>query len=157
MINYAYCIVEWKSTKSWRIIGWSVVNTYIKKTCGVVKISDKMEEVLRNILSVVTLPINVIIVEAQPGRRLIMERILCTTINYLKYVYSPYIVNTHGIKPKVCIRRSQDKFSVLKEINKYPKWLKGRKNYCKRKEMAVLIGYICLQDKRNKYDHSTYP
>jgi hypothetical protein len=103
---------------------------------GVIKVADMMTKFLNKQLTKIKVPIHTIIIEAQPKKRLIMERILCYTVCYLRTNYS---------NAKIYIKRSQDKFSINN--------IKCPKNYTERKRMAVEIGYKCLSDKRNIHNH----
>lgn len=140
MKNYSYCIVSWTSHDEWFVKHWEVLDTNIKKTMGVVIVAKKMRDFLNKVFKKIDINISSAIIEAQPKKRLIMERILCNTVDYL--------INKDI---DVHIRRSQDKFSIAINCPIY----KGQSNYKKRKDLAIEVGYLCLKDDRNVYSHDT--
>lgn len=126
--NYAYCIVESITNSSWRIKRWKNVDTGLKKTTGVVKIGERMIKVMQEIFE--NWDVKVCVIEAQPGKRLIMERVLCYTVAYIQHKFP---------KTEVHIRRSDKKFSVWREYDG------KRRNYLGRKKLAVDIGFMAIK------------
>jgi hypothetical protein len=130
MKNYGISIIEWKGDNKWKPLLIGVFDTKIKKGCGTVKISVLMNKFLDDILislSNVADKIECVIIESQPGKRSIMERILQSTISYF--------VMKIGIK-NVFTKRSGPKFSVG--------GIKCPSTYKKRKNMSIIIGHRCL-------------
>ena len=141
--NFAYCVVDWYSSCRWKVKEINDINTGIRKTCNVVLLHKKMYVIMDKIFENIPIPrVDCVIVEAQPGKRLVMERVLCAVISYI-LLKNP--------ETKVLIRRSQDKFSIDSSMGgRYPR---GRKNYNARKALSIDLGFRCLNDSKNSFDH----
>jgi hypothetical protein len=141
-VNYSFVCFYWDSVSSWKPIYVTNQNTGLKKSSNIIQISKNIKKMFDEFIDILTkqkFSIDEVIIEKQPGKRLIMERIFAVTVSYFTILYPK-------IKIKMCIR----KFDVVINSNSNSN-IHGRKNYHKRKLLAVEIGKKCLFDKTNKF------
>ena len=132
--NFGICIVNYKTNTDWKIIKWDILNLGIKKNSSLVNISIAVKNIL--LVYCNNLIITNVIIEQQPKKRIIMERILMCCIDYFTYCH---------MKSKIQLMKSQDKFDVC------PGTIcpKGSKNYSNRKDLSIVVGKLCIDDKLN--------
>lgn len=134
IVNFALSVVDINNNNSWHISWMNILDTSIKRYDNPIDIYNKVTSLLSTHIGDIV-PDKVII-ESQPGRRLVMERIVMAVIGYFRGAVDIKLI------------RSPMKYKIDKSIIGYPK---GKKNYSNRKQMAIDLGQKCLSDERNEY------
>lgn len=145
LVNYAISCIEWINQNEWKVVYANIHDTKLKKTSTVIQITAGIKAMFDNLLKIKDKDGNVfkfdyIVIEKQPGKRLIMERIYSATIAYFMYFY-----------PLIPIKPTIKKFDILSLDSTILSSLKGKKNYKNRKNFSVMVGKYCLCLQSNKY------
>lgn len=132
MKNYAVCMMKYDKNDIY-VESIGVYDTNIRKTDNIIMIGKKIQTLLTGIIDddIIT----EVIIEKQPGKRLIMERIFDATSLYFYFTFP---------NCKVFYVRSDKKFCIFDIENKC-------KNYRDRKNLAIKIGKLFLSNNLNSY------
>lgn len=137
VVNFSLFEITWSQHNKWYSDWFGLYDTGIKKWDNLVRISDKMETVLDLALSDAPHMPDIVVIEKQPGKSLLMERICMSCVNYFKFMHP----NVH-----VELMRSDKKFAVG--------CIKCPRTYKLRKSKSIEIAFSCLADSDNFYDQS---
>jgi hypothetical protein len=156
-INFALCVIEfYPDENNWKPLWMSNSSIGIAGRDGPIKISRQVSRTLDNIFKKLNEKLKLdfinkskdnldVVIESQPKKKLIMERILMSVIDYFTY---------RGIvdHERIFTRGSNTKYKIFSTINnssinkKFGRHGRGKKGYASRKQKSVKIGkYILLQ------------
>jgi hypothetical protein len=126
--NYAICAIEYTSVDKWSIIKYAICDI---RSDPIVQLSSELTKFLVDFTDRKA----VFVIEDQPGKQKIMERILGATIMYI-------VCNRKN--DKYLLMKAKDKFKVCAGIT-IPK---GKTSYRDRKKLSIRLGSDCI--KKNK-------
>jgi hypothetical protein len=137
--NLSYATIEYFNKNNWKILSWSLINTNIQIKDNTVKKQSIIIDIL-NLYKNKICPDDIVsvIIESQQASKQIMKIIQATIVTFY--------LNNNIKYSKIRIMRSSAKFAVDPNLI----MPKNKKNYSKRKKMAILICYNCIKN-NNRY------